>query len=84
MNSGKPDTELLITVTAEDNKTTKEYKVKIHRPYGTITGSIQLGVNLRESMQINYGHIVKYIANVTAYETKIFNWDGLVPRRHNI
>ena len=31
-------------------------------------------------MQINYGHTVQYIANITAYETGIFDWEGLVPK----
>lgn len=37
---GEPDTEITITVTAEDGNTTKEYKVTIKRPYGTIKGQI--------------------------------------------
>lgn len=37
---GEPNTEITITVTAEDNVTTKEYKVTIKRPYATIKGSI--------------------------------------------
>ena len=38
---GEPDTILTIRVTAEDKITTNEYKITIHRPYGTITGQIQ-------------------------------------------
>ncbi|MCI8620547.1 MAG: cadherin-like beta sandwich domain-containing protein [Clostridia bacterium] len=77
---GKQDTVITITVTAEDGKTTNEYVVTIHRPYGTIKGSIQLGANLRESMQGSYGHIVKYIANATIYNTGEFNWNGLITK----
>lgn len=37
---GEPDTEVTIKVIAEDEKTQKEYKVVIKRPYGIIKGSI--------------------------------------------
>lgn len=39
---GKEDTDITILVTAEDGKTTDEYKIKIKRPYGIIKGSIFL------------------------------------------
>ena len=38
---GKEDTNITILITAEDGKTTDEYKIKIKRPYGTIKGGIQ-------------------------------------------
>lgn len=71
---GTQDTIITIIVTAEDGKTTNEYEVTIHRPYGTIKGSIQLGAMLRESMQEGYGVEVKYIAEVKAYKTGDFDW----------
>ena len=37
---GEPDTVIELKVTAEDEVTTKTYKIAIHRPYGTIKGSI--------------------------------------------
>ena len=37
---GEPDTVIELKVTAEDEVTTKTYKIIIHRPYGTIKGSI--------------------------------------------
>ena len=37
---GEPDTIIELKVTAEDEVTTKTYKITIHRPYGTIKGSI--------------------------------------------
>ena len=37
---GEPDTVIELKVTAEDEVTTKTYKITIHRPYGTIKGSI--------------------------------------------
>lgn len=39
---GKGDTNLTITVTAEDGKTEKEYTLVVKRPYGVIRGSIFL------------------------------------------
>lgn len=77
---GEPDTKLTIIVTAEDGKTTKQYELIIKRPYGTIKGSIQLGENLREEMQLSYGNYVEYIANATLYESGLFDWDGIVPK----
>lgn len=37
---GEPDTQVSVIVTAEDGKTTNTYKIIIHRPYGTIKGSV--------------------------------------------
>lgn len=37
---GETDTVIELKVTAEDEVTTKTYKITIHRPYGTIKGSI--------------------------------------------
>ncbi len=37
---GEPDTVIELKVTAEDEVITKTYKITIHRPYGTIKGSI--------------------------------------------
>ena len=37
---GEQDTVIELKVTAEDEVTTKTYKITIHRPYGTIKGSI--------------------------------------------
>lgn len=37
---GEPDTVIELKVTAEDEVTTKTYKITIHRPYGTIKGSM--------------------------------------------
>lgn len=39
---GEPDTVIELKVTAEDEVTTKTYKITIHRPYGTIKGSIHI------------------------------------------
>lgn len=74
---GEPDTVITVMITAEDEKTTKEYEVVIKRPYGTIKGSIQLGDNLRESME-NQGIYIEYIADANIYKSDIFNWDGIV------
>lgn len=56
---GKEDTTITVQVTAEDNKTINEYKVKIKRPYGTIKGSIYL-----KPMK----SIGKYISMVRVYK----------------
>lgn len=76
---GEPDTIIELKVTSEDEGTTKTYQIIISRPYGTIKGKIQLGDGLRESMDISYGIITKYIADITIYEANQFNWDGVVP-----
>lgn len=39
---GDPDTEVTITVTAEDEVTTETYKIIIKRPYATIKGEVYL------------------------------------------
>lgn len=74
---GESDTVLVITVTAE-NGDTKEYKVIIKRPYGTIKGTLQLGNDLRESMQDSYGIYVEYIANATLYKPDLIEWDKII------
>lgn len=81
---GEPDTKLTIKVTAEDEITTKEYEIVIHRPYGTIKGSIQLGDGLRESIQESYGTYVEYIATATIYEADQFNWDGIITKEESL
>lgn len=75
---GEQDTIITVIVTADDGTTTNEYQVTIHRPYGTIKGSIQLGAELRDSIDMTYGTYVKYLANVKAYKTGEFNWDGIL------
>lgn len=39
---GEPDTKITVIITAEDNKTVKNYDLVVKRPYGTIKGSIFL------------------------------------------
>lgn len=75
---GKPDTLVEIIVTAEDGKTTKTYKVSIHRPFATIRGSIQLGDGLRESIDLSEGILLEYIANITLYDPNDFEWYDVV------
>lgn len=75
---GEPDTIITITVTAEDGKTINNYELTIKRPYGTIKGSIQLGENLRESMDSTYGIFLEYIANVTLYDSQEFEWKDVI------
>lgn len=75
---GEADTEITVTVTAEDGKTSNEYKIKIHRPYGTIRGSIQLEDSLRDSLDASYGIYVKYVGTVTIYNHDEFDWDSIL------
>ena len=81
---GEPDTKIIIVVESEDESAKNEYIVNIKRPYGTIQGSIQLGSELREVTEANYGNIVQYIANATVYKSGEFNWDGIVPEETNL
>lgn len=73
----EPDTIIEVIVTAEDGKTQKTYKVTIHRPSGTIKGSIQLGENIRESM-LQQGVYTKYIADANIYKSNTFKWEGIL------
>lgn len=75
---GEADTEITIKVMAEDGKTTNEYKVKIHRPYGTIKGSIQLEDTLRDSLDMSYGIYVEYVGSITIYGHDEFDWDSIL------
>ena len=64
---GEPNTLISIIVTAEDGKTTNEYKVSIHRPYGTIKGSIH-----------TINSVNKHIADIKLYETRQkIDWENL-------
>lgn len=81
---GEPDTQITVIVTTEDGKTEKEYKVVIKRPYGTITGKIQLGDTLRDDIMDTYGTYVQYIANVTVYEKGVFDWDGILAQTSSL
>lgn len=75
---GEPDTVITVMITAEDGRTTNEYEVVIKRPYGTIKGTVQLGDNLRESME-NLGVYTEYIVDANVYKSDIFNWEGIIP-----
>ncbi len=72
---GKEDTDITILVTAEDGKTTDEYKIKIKRPYGTIKGKIYTAPTASTTG--------KYIATVRVYKSedvsKIINWSEVTP-----
>lgn len=72
---GKEDTDITILVTAEDGKTTDEYKIKIKRPYGIIKGKIYTAPTASTTG--------KYIATVRVYKSedvsKIINWSEVTP-----
>ena len=75
---GEEDTNITVIVTAEDGKTTKEYSLVIKRPYGTITGKIQLGQNLRDSTEASYGVKTKYIADIQLYTNGLIDWQQII------
>lgn len=75
---GEPDTVLTVEVTAEDGTTIENYEITIHRPYGTIKGSIQLGNDVRSSLDTSYGVYVEYIGNVKIYKNGEFDWDSII------
>lgn len=65
---GEPDTILIITVTAEDGKTTKQYELVIKRPYGVIKGQIHT---------VNTNDV--HIADLKIYDnSEAIDWEGLV------
>ena len=72
---GKEDTNITILITAEDGKTTDEYKIKIKRPYGIIKGKIYTAPTASTTG--------KYIATVRVYKSedvsKIINWSEVTP-----
>jgi len=57
-------------------KTTKEYKVKIHRPYGTIRGSIQTTPTKRTTGK-NKAKVLLYENNKT---TEVLDWDDVITK----
>lgn len=79
---GEPDTVLKVKVTAQDGETTKEYKITIKRPYGTIKGTIQLGETLREQgerLPAPEGPVyVEYVADIKVYKTGQFDWEKVI------
>ena len=81
---GDEDTIITVIVLTEDESEKNEYVVRIKRPFGTIIGSIQLGAELRETTEANYGNIINYIANATVYKADEFNWDGIVPEETSL
>lgn len=72
------NTVIQIVVTAEDGKKQNTYTITVKIAVGTITGKIQLGNGLRESMEGSYGVTTKYIADITLYKAGEFNWDGII------
>ena len=80
--STSPQTGIKVNINGEDSyeaKSLYEFTLQLEPPVGTITGSIQLGEGLRESMETSYGVKTKYIANITLYNAGEFNFDGVIP-----
>ena len=74
---GEEDTKIEIIVTAENGQATNTYTVKVHRPFATIKGKVQLGATLKEDMDLSYGINVKYIANIDIFNSNTINWSGV-------
>ena len=80
--STSPQTGIKVNVNGEDSyeaQSLYEFTLQLEPPVGTITGTIQLGEGLRESMEASYGITTKYIANITLYNAGEFNFDGIIP-----
>ena len=69
---GEPDTLIEVIVTAEDGKTQETYKISIHRPYGTIKGSIKY-----DTIEENENPDIDKTTDLNIYKTGKFNWDEL-------
>lgn len=69
---GEPDTLIEVIVTAEDGKTQETYKISIHRPYGTIKGSIKY-----DTIEENENPDINKTTDLNIYKTGKFNWDEL-------
>lgn len=80
---GEPDTELVIEVLAEDQKTTSTYKVVIKRPYCTIKGSVVTEPTSKSTK--------KHKATIRIYDSdkvnEVINWsnvkDGVLDKVHD-
>ena len=69
---GEPDTLIEVIVTAEDGKKQETYKISIHRPYGTIKGSIKY-----DTIEENENPDINKTTDLNIYKTGKFNWDEL-------
>lgn len=78
---GKGDTNLTITVTAEDGKTQKIYTVVVKRPYATITGKTILADFDNEDVVNNvfdvYGVQLENRADINIYEADLIEWESI-------
>jgi len=75
---GEGDTIIDIILAKKDDTIIHTYQLVIHKPYGTIKGSIQLGNNLRDEILATNGNYVEYIANATLYEPGKIEWDKII------
>lgn len=78
---GEPDTELVITVTAEDGVTTKEYKLVIKRPYATLIGQDILADFDDEDVWNNmfdiYNVELNHMATINLYKSDQIRWNEI-------
>ena len=78
---GEPDTNLTITVTAEDKETTKDYKLVIKRPYGIIKGKDILAnfdsETILNNFLDNYGIELSNSADINIYKAEQIEWESI-------
>ena len=85
--STSPKTGIKVNINGENSYEAQslfEFTLDLEPPVGTITGDIQLGEGLRESMETSYGITTKYIANITLYKAGEFNFEGIVLGETNL
>lgn len=76
---GEPNTNITVIVTAEDGKTTNEYKLVIKRPYGVIKGKIRTSY----TEQVTGNHICKILVYDELDVQKLFGWDDKISDFNN-
>lgn len=78
---GKGDTNLTITVTAEDGKTEKKYTLVVKRPYATIKGKTILADFDNEDVVNNvfdiYGVKLENKTNINIYKAGLAEWESI-------
>lgn len=78
---GELDTELTIIVTAADGETTKEYKLIIKRPYGTIKGKTILSdfddEYLAEEIFNIYEVELNHRSDINIYQADLIEWESI-------
>lgn len=85
--STSPQTGIKVNVNGTDSYEAQklfEFTLDLEDPERAITGKIQLGDGLRESMETSYGVTTKYIADIKLYTAGEFNFDGIITEETNL